>query len=389
MINTPSNSFVASQVVTVSPTSGQYRSPIDAVNSITDAAANKQYVVLLYPGVYNLGSNSLVLKDYVHLNGVSVPGAESAVQITCAGDTDMIQFGTVGSSIENIHFPWNPINSSRLFEAIGTTGRFTIKNCIIDCSLPSDFNVRCGEFDCEEIVIDTCRFNITKGAASPLAANIRFLRWVSGNAFINNCIFTYTNPDNDARIEMIDWRSPGDFSITNTKAFMNITAAAFVEDAEFINTSNAPGLGARRILEGNTIIITGNGTGTGTAYELDTSDNSGISNIYDGVINVSGFTNNQAVHIETGDTINLTAEVISGDISVVGGANFNGAYPSQGRFNITEGLVMAQKATVPTSPVPGQAYIDNGSNTASGQPGWRQWNGSAWEDLGALAGAFV
>lgn len=40
-------------------------------------------------------------------------------------------------------------------------------------------------------------------------------------------------------------------------------------------------------------------------------------------------------------------------------------------------------STPPTSPATNDVALDDGSNTASGHPGWRQFNGTNWEDLGA------
>lgn len=49
-------------------------------------------------------------------------------------------------------------------------------------------------------------------------------------------------------------------------------------------------------------------------------------------------------------------------------------------FNITA------RSTPPSNPNNKDAYMDNGTNTASGQPGWRRYNGSSWDDCGAVAG---
>jgi len=58
----------AKQVV-VAKSGGDFTSPIAAVNSITDASASNPYLVKVMPGVYDLGTASLVMKPYVYFEG--------------------------------------------------------------------------------------------------------------------------------------------------------------------------------------------------------------------------------------------------------------------------------------------------------------------------------
>ena len=51
-----------------------------------------------------------------------------------------------------------------------------------------------------------------------------------------------------------------------------------------------------------------------------------------------------------------------------------------GRLNITE------RSSAPSGPATGDIYLDDGTNTASTNPGWRRYNGASWEDIGATAG---
>ncbi len=64
--------FVSSKklqnVVTVSHRGGDFADPIAAVNSITDAADDNPYLVLIGPGVYTI-SETLVMKPYVSIVG--------------------------------------------------------------------------------------------------------------------------------------------------------------------------------------------------------------------------------------------------------------------------------------------------------------------------------
>lgn len=44
-------------------------------------------------------------------------------------------------------------------------------------------------------------------------------------------------------------------------------------------------------------------------------------------------------------------------------------------------LQITPRATEPSSPSTNDIYLDDGSNTVSGNPSFRQWNGASWDDL--------
>ncbi|AJE02080.1 hypothetical protein [Geobacter pickeringii] len=56
-------------LVIVAPSGGDFTSPLDALNAITDASADKPYLVKIMPGSYDLGLATLVMKEYVDLEG--------------------------------------------------------------------------------------------------------------------------------------------------------------------------------------------------------------------------------------------------------------------------------------------------------------------------------
>jgi len=49
-------------------------------------------------------------------------------------------------------------------------------------------------------------------------------------------------------------------------------------------------------------------------------------------------------------------------------------------FNVTE------RAAPPSTPIAGDIYLDDGTNTASTLPGWRRYTGAVWEDIAASGG---
>ena len=56
-------------VVTVATENGDFTDPVAAVNSITDASASNPYLVVIAPGVYDIGSDQLVMQEFVSIAG--------------------------------------------------------------------------------------------------------------------------------------------------------------------------------------------------------------------------------------------------------------------------------------------------------------------------------
>jgi hypothetical protein len=56
-------------VVVVAPAGGDFTSPVDALASIADASADNPYLVKVMPGRYNVGAASVIMKEFVDLEG--------------------------------------------------------------------------------------------------------------------------------------------------------------------------------------------------------------------------------------------------------------------------------------------------------------------------------
>ena len=71
----------AKRTVLVRPQSTQTASGtalLNALDAITDASATNPYLIIIEPGVFDIGSNSLVMKEYVDIEG----SGESVTKIT-------------------------------------------------------------------------------------------------------------------------------------------------------------------------------------------------------------------------------------------------------------------------------------------------------------------
>ncbi|HWR98745.1 MAG TPA: hypothetical protein VN317_10030, partial [Candidatus Methanoperedens sp.] len=80
---------------------GDFTSPVEALNSITDASATNPYLVKLMPGVYNVGSTSVVMRPYVDIEG----SGEGMTLITGQNSNSSCDIGVVrGASNAEIRF---------------------------------------------------------------------------------------------------------------------------------------------------------------------------------------------------------------------------------------------------------------------------------------------
>lgn len=58
-----------------------------------------------------------------------------------------------------------------------------------------------------------------------------------------------------------------------------------------------------------------------------------------------------------------------------------GSNPSFGTVTINDVLHMVPKSSPPSSPSNGDVYVDDGTNTSSGNPAFRLYDGGAWTEL--------
>lgn len=80
----------SANIIVVAPNNGDFASPIAAIDSISDASADKPYLVKIMPGVYDLGSATLKMKEYVDIEG----SGELITKIT----GNAIEFGIVAGA---------------------------------------------------------------------------------------------------------------------------------------------------------------------------------------------------------------------------------------------------------------------------------------------------
>ncbi len=65
-----------SNIITVKTSDGDFDNPIDAMNSITDSSETNPYLIVIGPGVFNIGSNQLIMKSHVSILGSGRSGQD-------------------------------------------------------------------------------------------------------------------------------------------------------------------------------------------------------------------------------------------------------------------------------------------------------------------------
>lgn len=90
-------------VITVSPSGGDFTDPVAAVNSISDNSSTNRYLVIVGPGEYTL-TQPLVLKPYVEVrgSGKDVTTLTGALSSSSIGSSSAIVVGAANSGISDL-----------------------------------------------------------------------------------------------------------------------------------------------------------------------------------------------------------------------------------------------------------------------------------------------
>ncbi|HWR97480.1 MAG TPA: hypothetical protein VN317_03590 [Candidatus Methanoperedens sp.] len=81
-------------VVVVAKSGGDFMDPIAAINALTDASATNPYLIKIMPGIYDLGSNTLQMKEYIDIEGAGtnvtvITGSQGATLVSGADNSTM------------------------------------------------------------------------------------------------------------------------------------------------------------------------------------------------------------------------------------------------------------------------------------------------------------
>ncbi len=128
-------------VVSVAKQNGDFSSPIAALDSISDASASNPYLVVIAPGIYDLGNETLTLKPFVNVQGsgkdVTIVRTQSNVE-----DTSTVRL-VENSTLAHLTIinDGNPATTGRTYGVVAEGENFRLLSCKIHAQNPSFFAV--------------------------------------------------------------------------------------------------------------------------------------------------------------------------------------------------------------------------------------------------------
>jgi hypothetical protein len=121
-------------IVVVAKSGGDYDDPIAAITSISDASAAKPYLVKIMPGVYDLGTGSLQMKDHVNVDG---SGSEATILTGSSNATVTIHEGNCTLSNLKILNAHVGDGGNICIYLGGSHGNVVLKNLAIENNTPN------------------------------------------------------------------------------------------------------------------------------------------------------------------------------------------------------------------------------------------------------------
>lgn len=316
------------QTVTVAKSGADYTLIQDAIDSISDAAANKPYVVLIYPGTY---TEDITMKAWVSLRGM---GEFSQVIISGTDSAPLIDFdnGNSVTSIENLTMSLTPTVTNQIVVQI-TNGVKFIKGC--DIKMVSSTNGIVGQLiTCANgyFTINNTRlvYTLSGTAAGANTHNIVEIAGTTSYVFQNSSYFDIDVSDTNDTVNVINDSSTttSQCFILNCYADINLLSATYSGTTRFYYVTGS----GTRVIQGNHVDIDSSGNGTGDIYVLDNASLTYFST--SNHLHVQNFTLNYlGVFLNAGSTINSHFDdIVAADATTGAGTYLYANSPIDGEF---------------------------------------------------------
>jgi len=325
------------QTVTVAKSGGDFTTVQGAIDSITDAALNKQYTVLIYPGEY---TESVVGSDYIGLRGI---GERGTVKIT--GVTGpLYTFPDNGGDINDLRFSLVPTTiAQELIKIPSTAGadRKSIINCKLDWNSSSDIRGAIFNVDAGIAVIRDCEIGYTH-TGSNAGVNTHRVFDIDGNASVdllaNKADINIGDIDDNVIFYDDGSALGGDTHILdNVIHITSNNASAYDGIVRCLNFLSIPGY---VYSHGNTILMksleTG-GTGIGEYVRVNSAGGGGIVNSVANQVIIEGFATNYWSNADTGDLMVSHFDDIQAVDGITGAGSFTYASSlKDGNFSVSD-----------------------------------------------------
>lgn len=273
-----------------------------AINSITDASSTKKYVIKIAAGDY---AENVIAKDYVFLVGVDT----NATRIVGTSGT-LLTFPANSFRMQNIGLVLSTAaDGSKCIDATGG-GVYVIQNfetvisSAVDGAVCQFMDIDCILFVAAEFL---CSATMTGSAAG---ARDKFYMKINGSTIASIARFAITIEDNDVddTVAAIYNSSTGRTDIIAESVTINMTNAAYSGiTGGFAPFGTGASLATARI---NNLSLTsaGNGNGYGVYFNSGTT---GIAEVRDSTLNVSGFANNYSYFVSANDTLYVKGNIVN------------------------------------------------------------------------------
>lgn len=304
------------QTVTVAKSGGDFTTIQSAIDSISDAAVDKGYTVLIYPGEY---AENVVGKSYVNLVGV---GSRQFVVIKGSSGT-LYTAPAVDTLLDNLRLELTPTASGAIGVDYNAGGVHAMTDTVIFISSSTngitakamDVGSTTSVSSLDSVVV----YTMTGSSAGTLTHDILDFNGSSDLTILDlNIVVSIADVDDDVNVFL--GRSTGSFFVNTMRMFINATNASYSGTFCGIKTTTTPLINDST---GVTMNLTGAGAGSGTGVCIDSGTDDATINTVSNTFSVTGFATNLHADVATGDTYNSKFDSVTAADGTTGAGAVN------------------------------------------------------------------
>jgi len=325
---------VKQQTVTVAKAGGDYTTIQGAINSISDNATAKRYVVLIYPGVY---TENVVMEEYVSLVGFD----HETTEITSAsGTTVTAPPNTSDASISNLTLTSTPTVDGGIV-LLMTAGELDVYDSYIkQTSATAGVEGKLIDLNAGELKLDHCYLNYDlDGSAAPSAQQhniIDVLASATTELIMQDCDYFADIADTDDIAKSINVaHAAGETAVLyiNNNRFKQNMSGAYTGTCSWIY-SLADGDDIHLI--SNSLHLTSALNGTAYGILLNSDGDAGFMHSTANHIQIEDFATNYGLSVAGGDTFSSHFDdVVAGSGNTGLGTIKAVQSPSDGNFVVS------------------------------------------------------
>ena len=249
------------QTVTVAKSGGDYTTIQGAIDAIVDAAANKKYLILVYPGTY---VESVVITDHITLKGHE----PASVILTNSSGTVFTSDNGANLLVEEISIIATGTAEALNISAGGTGYSFTFKECVIagvyDGVADDLMTINSGAFRLNNSLVQYTQTN-----DATITVTHRLINVIGADEInIGNSKIAVDIDDTNANTStIVELQSGANCTVTILGNLVRVDTentgiTTFYKDLDTDGVTD-------RVVNGNSIHLYAPGGGTAIAYDLD------------------------------------------------------------------------------------------------------------------------